>query len=282
MARLLTISSWVARGHVGNSATTFPLMRLGFDVCAMPTVVLAHHPGHAPNPARVDMPDLLPMGTDILASPSPHPVDAVLVGYIAVSPQVAPIAGLVAEARALKPGIPALVDPICGDDGALYVDEAIVAEIGATLLPLADIVTPNVTELAALTGRQDIAAAPDWPVEKIAELARTVPVPAVVVTSVVTGEGRIGNLVVTAESVHCVDVPRIDGPKIHGTGDVMAGLILGKTLLGHALVDATAFATGAIHDLLAASASAGRDELALASAQECLLHPRTKAEITKV
>ena len=43
---VLSIQSAVACGHVGNSAATLPLQRLGFDVLAVNTVQLAHHPGH--------------------------------------------------------------------------------------------------------------------------------------------------------------------------------------------------------------------------------------------
>ena len=43
---VLSIQSQVAFGHVGNSAATLPLQRLGFDVVAINTVQLAHHPGH--------------------------------------------------------------------------------------------------------------------------------------------------------------------------------------------------------------------------------------------
>lgn len=281
MARVLTISSWVARGHVGNAATTFPLMRLGHDVCAMPTVVLAHHPGHAPSPARVDMPDLLAMGNDILASPGPHPVDAVLVGYVAVAPQIAPIAGLIAEARAWKAGIPVLVDPICGDNGALYVDEMIATEIAATLLPIADVITPNVTELAALCDPAKVAEGPDWSEDEIVARARGLGVETVVVTSVPGAEGGIANLVVTADAAHRVELPLVD-TAVHGTGDLLAGLILAGLVSGAGALAATADATAAVHAVLSETARLGRDELALAAAQDAIVAPPAKARVTRL
>ena len=45
---VLSISSHVARGSVGNRAMVFALERLGFTVWAVPTVLLPHHPGHGP------------------------------------------------------------------------------------------------------------------------------------------------------------------------------------------------------------------------------------------
>ena len=45
---VLSISSHVARGSIGNRAMVFALESLGFTVIAVPTVLLPHHPGHGP------------------------------------------------------------------------------------------------------------------------------------------------------------------------------------------------------------------------------------------
>ena len=44
--RFLSIQSHVAYGHVGNSAATFPLQRLGHEVWPVPTVVFSNHTGY--------------------------------------------------------------------------------------------------------------------------------------------------------------------------------------------------------------------------------------------
>ena len=46
MARVLAISSQVARGHVGLSAIVPALQGLGHEVIGLPTVLLSNHPGH--------------------------------------------------------------------------------------------------------------------------------------------------------------------------------------------------------------------------------------------
>ena len=43
---ILSIQSHVVYGHVGNSAATFPLQRLGFEVWPIHTVQFAHHTGY--------------------------------------------------------------------------------------------------------------------------------------------------------------------------------------------------------------------------------------------
>ena len=43
---IVSLSSQVVYGHVGNCAAVPALQALGFEVLALPTVLLAHHPGH--------------------------------------------------------------------------------------------------------------------------------------------------------------------------------------------------------------------------------------------
>ncbi len=281
MAHVLAISSMVARGHVGLSATTFPLMRLGHEISALPTVVMAHHPGHAPHPARIDMPDLRSVGNDVLNSPRPHPVDSVLVGYIALPAQVPAITELIAGARFLKPDIPVLVDPVSGDAGRLYVDSRIVSGVGAKLLPLADIITPNVTELAALAAPDRLEEASHWDRTEVIARARTLDVPTVVVTSAPAAAGKQANLIVQPEAVWCVETPHID-VRVNGTGDLLAGLIMAYLLQGESLPEATARSAATVVDILEATRRSDGDELALVTAQEHLARPATKAVLTRI
>ena len=46
MARILVISSWVTRGHVGLAGIVPVLQRRHFETIALPTVVLSNHLGH--------------------------------------------------------------------------------------------------------------------------------------------------------------------------------------------------------------------------------------------
>ncbi len=59
------------------------------------------------------------------------------------------------------PGFSFMCDPVMGDDGALYVPESFVSIYRDSIVPLADIITPNQTEAELLTGLKitDIASA---------------------------------------------------------------------------------------------------------------------------
>jgi|GEM_PF-1455337 len=280
MPTILSISSWVARGHVGNSAIEFPLMRRGFEVVVLPTVILAHHPGHKRDVIRNATEDILSIGREALASPTPHPVDGIIVGYIALPQQAVSIAGLVAEARTYKEGVPLLLDPIAGDGGMLYVDPAIVEEIKTHLLPMADIATPNVTELMALHDPERVDAARELSESEIVDMARSLGVPTVIVTSApASKDGRAANIVVTSELAVRIETPRVGG-HADGTGDVLACVTLGEVITGHDIVPAVATGAAVVHDVLVATMAQGGDELALVAAQKRIADPETVADVT--
>ena len=44
---VLSISSYVSRGYVGNRAISFALESLGEEVIALPTVIFSNHPGNS-------------------------------------------------------------------------------------------------------------------------------------------------------------------------------------------------------------------------------------------
>ena len=82
MPTILSIQSSVAYGHVGNSAATFPLMRMGVEVWPVLTVHFSNHTGYGqwrgPLLAAADIAEVI-RGIDdrgVLGQ-----VDAVLSGY---------------------------------------------------------------------------------------------------------------------------------------------------------------------------------------------------------
>lgn len=87
-------------------------------------------------------------------------VDAVKIGMVAT----AEIAEAVADALAVAGARNIVVDPVMvakGGDRLLAEDAA--AALAARLLPLADVLTPNLPEAAALLGEAEIAAREDMP-----------------------------------------------------------------------------------------------------------------------
>lgn len=255
MAKVLAISSHVTRGHVGLAATVPALQRLGHEVWALPTVVLASRPGLGRlQRSELSAPDLAAMLAALEADGCWPSLGAVLTGYFPSAASVAAAAAAVRRIRQASPSIPILVDPIVGDGGRLYVAEATAAAIRDELLPLATIATPNLYELTWLTG----AAAASDPVDA----ARRLGPRAVVVTSARETADSIATLVVTEGEVVERMLPRRAGVP-HGPGDLFAGLLLGHLLNGRDLQAALNAALSDLDRVLVASI--GRDVLELSA-----------------
>ncbi|HEX5957983.1 MAG TPA: PfkB family carbohydrate kinase [Hyphomicrobiaceae bacterium] len=257
MARILAISSHVARGSVGLAATVPALQWLGHEVWALPTVLLASRPGLG-RLVRHELPapDLAAMLAALEADGCWPSLGAVLTGYF---PAAAPVTAAAAAVRRISqavPGIPVLVDPIVGDAGRLYVAETTAAAIRDELLPLATIATPNLFELNWLTGA--LASGPSEPLE----LARRLGPRTVLVTSARETDVHVATLAVSQPHTLERCLPRRqDIP--NGAGDLFAGLYLGHLLNGRDPAGALDAGLADLDRVLAASA--GCDVLQVAA-----------------
>ena len=271
---ILSIQSSVAYGHVGNSAVTFPLMRMGVEVWPVITVHFSNHTGYGawrgPLLSAADLRDVV-QGIDergVLGD-----VDAVLSGYQGGEDIGAMILDAVALVKQRNPAAIYCCDPVLGDeDGGLYVRPGIPELMRQQVLPAAQIITPNQFELASLTG---------LPVSTMAELlsaadaARSIGPDVVLVTSVVRRDGPPGTIdmaAVNAAGAWLVTTPRL--PQIFtGSGDVTAATFLASLLSSYDVPQAMAHTAAVIYGLLEVTAASGRAELALIAAQDEFVHP---------
>ena len=226
--RILSISSQVAHGPVGNTAAVPALQALGHEVLSVPTIILSNHPGHGkPAALRMPAPDLAAIlgtldGLGALAS-----CGAVLTGYFAANDQIYGAARIIRRMKENNPGLFVLVDPVIGDHGALYVPVPVAEAIRDELLPLAICVTPNRFELEWLTG---------WRAGSLKEAeaaARQLGHAEVLATSIPSGPAQIATLLVRPDTVHVHHSARRDGVP-HGTGDFLSGLYLARRAAGDA------------------------------------------------
>lgn len=270
---VLSISSQVSVGHVGNSATAFALRRLGQEVWDVPTIVLSHHPGHGPPAVLRSSPETVAAMIDsVLARGRPR---ALFSGYLADAANASTLAERLAGLRR-DASMPYVLDPVLGDSHTgLYVPVEVADAAAGTLLPLADIVLPNLFELEHLSGRP-VASATDCS-DAARELIGKGP-RAVICTSSPADEGMVAAQVVTADATWRVQMAAIpDAP--HGTGDLFAGVFMAKWLEGAPLQEAAGYASGAVHAVIAWSRAMGKDDLALAEAQASLNDPPVLPEI---
>jgi pyridoxine kinase len=256
MRRILVISSHVAQDTVGLSPTIAPLQRAGIEVVALPTVVLSNHPAREHcSGVTLDPAALQKMTAAIEANGWLGTFDAVFSGYLPSVGHASWVAGLVKEMRALNPMIVYLCDPILGDDPeGLYIDAGAAAVVRDTLVPLADIVTPNRFELSWLT-RRDVKS-----VDDATEAALALPCPIVAATSIPAGPDTLANVLVTAGKVLVSNVAKFDDVP-HGTGDLFAGFLMADLLRGASITDAWSHAIQGVG--YGVEASRGSDRLML-------------------
>lgn len=262
MPLVLSLSSQVARGHVGNSVSQFVLQRLGVAVIALPTVVLSSHAGYAGAKGfAIAESRLAEMLEAMEARAWLDGVDAFVSGYLHTAGQAALAASWLKTLKARHPRMIALVDPIIGDEPkGVYARDEVAHAVRERLAPLADILTPNRFELGWLTG------APLHTQAETALAARRLSRHLTLVTSAPGSNGDdLCNLLISPTAIWRTTVRR--RPRApQGVGDFMAAAFLGRLLQGCAPDAALALATGAMDALLDASAES--DELRLIEAQE--------------
>ncbi len=266
MAKVLTISSQVVHGHVGNSSTTLVLQRMGHEVLGLPTIILSNRPGYAAiSGTRMSIETLDGMLEAVASNGWLADIDAIMTGYLPSPAHVEFSAKWIAKIRALKPGVLYFCDPILGDDPAgIYIDEAAACAVRDLLIPMADVLTPNAFELGWLTGR-DIRDPADA-VSAARQLGGTV-----LVTSAPAGEqDKLANILVEGENALATTVSRRK-VHAHGTGDFFASLFLARKLNGAPHEIALRTATAAMDKVL--DLSEGQPELALVQSQEVWAQP---------
>lgn len=148
----------------------------------------------------------------------------------------------VAKARAgLLPG-PLVVDPVAvATTGAVLLDEDGIPALRHDLLPLADLVTPNLAEAAALTG---VAAIIDRP--GMVAAGRTIlswgPGAVLVKGGHLAGPEAPDLLLVRGEEPRWLEGRRVAGRNTHGTGCVLSAAITARLARGEDLPAAVAAA----------------------------------------
>ena len=264
---VLSIQSQVVYGHVGNSAAAFVLQRQGHAVWQVPTVLFSNHLGKPTFRGR-DVP--AEQARDLIEGLKElgylDDVDMLLTGYLGTADTARLAAELAGIIRTQKPGAIFACDPVMGDDDALYVKPALADAITTELVPIADVLLPNIFELARLTGRtiKDGAAA----VEAAQALKQSSGVKVLVATGIPADRpDRIAALAVDDKGVHRAESARRK-LRVSGTGDTFSALFTGHYVRDRDARGALDFAMQAMDAICTATEKADADELQIVQTQE--------------
>ncbi|XP_017324516.1 pyridoxal (pyridoxine, vitamin B6) kinase a isoform X1 [Ictalurus punctatus] len=236
--RVLSIQSHVVRGYVGNKSATFPLQVLGFEVDSINSVQFSNHTGYGHWKGQVLTADELHVLYEGIKLNKVNHYDYVLTGYSRDVSFLEMVADIVQELKSVNPRLVYVCDPVMGDNGSMYVPEALLPVYRDKVVPVCDIITPNQFEAELLTGRK-ISTEKDA-VEAM-DLLHAMGPDTVVITSsdllsslgdqylVVLGSQNT----VTADGSEEKQRIRLDIPKVDavfvGTGDLFAAMLLAWT-----------------------------------------------------
>lgn len=271
---VISISSHVIRGSVGNRAAVFALETLGYPVWSLPTVIMPWHPGHGPSTRMAIPQDVFnQMIDDLIRAPWLGEVKAVMTGYFGHPDQTEAVSRLIQALRRHNPDLVYLCDPVMGDKAGLYIPEATASGIRDHLLPLATIATPNRYELEWLSG------APLETNAAIMDAALALGPKLMLVTSAIAMmSNSIGNLLLSSQHAFLAEHRSIDRAP-NGLGDLLSAIFLARLLSGMSEEKALQTTTAAVFEILARTVKRESDELMLETDASSLATPMAMVQV---
>lgn len=226
MKHVLSVQDLSCAGRCSLTVALPVISAMGCRCTVLPTAVLSTHTGF-PGPFVRDL-------TEDLASVRAHwqrigaAFDAVSIGYLSDPRQ----AGAVEDFLDTFPAV-TILDPAMGDNGKLY--SRITPDHVEAMKRLArrsELVLPNVTEAAALTGLpyRD-ATDPSW-FRQLAQALLDLGARSAIITGVSLAEGKTGFFGMDARGRE-FSFQRTRVPKsFHGTGDLFSAVVTGGLMTG--------------------------------------------------
>lgn len=177
-------------------------------------------------------------------------VDAVKLGMLGSAAIIEAVAEALARHR--PPWL--VLDPVMvSKSGARLLEPDAVAALRERLMPLADVITPNLPEAGDLVGETASASREAMPA-LAARLAGMGPRVVLLKGGHLGGE-QSPDYLATAEGGHWLEGARIDTPHTHGTGCTLSSAIAARLALGHGLLRAVRGAKVYMTEAIAAAGS---------------------------
>lgn len=218
---------------VGRCALTVAIpviSAMGAQVCPAPTACLSAHTAFK-DIETVDLTDFL--GRMLKAwTRTGEKFDCIYTGYLGSPAQ----AQLIAEFMDSQSGAMKIVDPVMGDDGVLY--SGITDGMARAMLDMcrrATLITPNLTEYAALTGEK--YSLEERTAAEVERMLGRLEAQSAVITSVPC-EGRLVNACRDAGGRVSIIPFRTLSRHYPGTGDLFTSVVCGAMVQGAQLEDA--------------------------------------------
>lgn len=226
MKRIVSIQDISCFGKCSLTVALPLLSAMGVETAIVPTAVLSTHtllPGFHCHPLDSELPAILEHWKKLELN-----FDAIYTGYLASSGQIEFVKSFFSSFQGSSPL--RFVDPAMADNGKLYTgfSKEFPAEM-TSLCGIADIIVPNLTEAALMTGmdyREDYDES--YIKEMLFALSALGTKHAVVLTGVSTEKGMTGvyGMYVKDKRFFSFSHEKI-GRSYHGTGDIFSSVALG-------------------------------------------------------
>ena len=249
----LTIAGSDSGGNAGVQADLRAFHAYGLHGCTVFAALTAQ------NPFSVSA--IHPVPADFVAAQ----LDAVLGVYAIAALKTGMLADLaaieiIADRLAAHPEIAKVIDPVMvATSGAKLIADDAVAAIKAHLLPLATVMTPNIPEAEALSGKKLNSRADVREAAKVLNGEYGCAV-------LVKGGHAVGDLAAAEDTLYdgkdflSVTMPWIADPvSTHGTGCSLAAALAAELALGHDLKSAVEGAKAYVHQAIANSYLVGEN-----------------------
>ena len=236
MNRVLSVQDLSCLGKCSLTVALPVLSAMGCAATALPTTLLSTHTAF-PSPHRRSL-------TEDLDGICRHwksigaEFEAVCTGYLADPRQVDAVSQVL---RSFPDGLH-IVDPVMGDHGRLY--SSITpdhVEGMAALCRQADVLLPNITEAAMLTGIPYRETADAGYYRELLAAMEQFGAASVILTGVSLEDGKLGCFGKDAQGEFSCQNEKVDR-QCHGTGDLFAAAVTGAMVRGKSTREAAALA----------------------------------------
>lgn len=236
MKRVLTVQDISCLGKCSLTIALPVLSVLGSETVILPTAVLSTHTMFKGFTCKDLSDQIEPIKQHWLKEGITF--DAIYTGYLGSIAQIDQMKELFRAFR--REGMFVFVDPVMADNGRLYAAfNMAYAEKNKELCAEADIIVPNITEAALMTGMDYKETYDESYILALLSGLRELGARLSVITGVSLEKGKIGAMGIDRETgeTWCYQNRRIDA-SYHGTGDLFASTFVGELLRGKDWKDA--------------------------------------------
>lgn len=259
LKRILAIHDMSGVGKCSLTVALPVISAAGVECSCLPTALLSTHSGDFYGFTKRDLSDeLLPIAQHWKREGVRF--DGIYTGYLASAQQVELIEQILDLLA--TPETMLIVDPVMAENGKYY--SGFDGEMCAAFRRLcarADIITPNMTEAAFLTGRAyHPGTVTESEVESLLSALCALGTGVAAITGVLLENGEIGNAVRDAKSGKiCFSTRKMHGGVFYGTGDIFASALSALLVRGAPIESALELATALVEGSIARSVLRGGD-----------------------